>query len=65
MRSLVETGLRSWHMSLAIKKHISYHISGTSRGNTAFLHTQKRISGYLKQTYMVAPTADLFPSLAT
>lgn len=65
VRSLVGTGVRSLQMSLAVKKHISYQVSGTSRGNTAFLCTQKRISGYLKQTYVVAPTADLFPSLAT
>lgn len=61
----LQTGVRSSHMSLAVKKHIFYQVSSTSRGNTTFLCTQKRISGYLKQTHMVASIADLFPSLAT
>lgn len=65
LKSLLQTGVRSLHMSLAVKKHIFYQVSSTSRGNTTFLCTQKRISGYLKQTHMVASITDLFPSLAT
>lgn len=63
----MDTGVRSLHMSLAVKKHVFYQVRrfSTSRGNTEFLCTQKKISGYLKQTNMVAPITDLFPSLAT